>query len=258
MSNEDDFFVKLSEKRKSLISEINKEKYSYIDITSRDKKANEIFYKKIPQTFKFPEDFYYDLCMRYKKEIENHELFKIIQKMPKGSLLHNHMTDCIDINWISKETMKEENLKNIYVRKFRNKYDILVFTKKPEEKEPNFDKPFKNVIEEYLKENKEKTIYDYFHSKLTMLPEELDNAKSNEEAWVVFMPKYFFCYYLIFNKNFYRQHVRNAFMQCIKDKIFRFETRLSPGDILDDNFEPISVDEEFEINKSELEYIKIP
>ena len=36
--------------------------------------------------------------MRYKKEIENHELFKIIQKMPKGSLLHHHMRDCIDID----------------------------------------------------------------------------------------------------------------------------------------------------------------
>ena len=257
MSNKDkdNLIMELSEKRKALIEKINKEKYSYIDITLKDNKANELFYKKIPQTFNFPDDFYYDLSMKYKKDIENHEFFKIIQKMPKGSLLHHHMTDCIDIDWISKEIMKEENLKNIYVRKFRNKYDILIFTKKPDEKEPNFDKPFKNIIEEYLKENKDKTIYDYFHSKLTMLPEDLENAKSNEDAWKVFMPKYFFCYYLIFNKKFYKQHIRNTFMQCINDKIFRFETRLSPGDILDDNFEPISLDEEFEIYKNELDYI---
>ena len=119
--------------------------------------------------------------MRYKKEIENHELFKIIQKMPKGSLLHHHMTDCIDIDWISKEIMKEENLNNIYVRKFRNKFDILIFTKKPDKKEPYFDTPFKNVIEKYLEENKDKTVYDYFYPKLTILPEDLENAQSNEE-----------------------------------------------------------------------------
>ena len=77
--------------------------------------------------------------------------------------------------------MKEENLKNIYVRKFRNKFDILIFTKKPDEKEPYFDTPFKNVIEKYLEENKDKTVYDYFYPKLTILPEDLENAQSNEE-----------------------------------------------------------------------------
>ena len=247
--------LELSEKRKALIEQINKEKYSYINITSKDNKANELFHKRILQSIKFPEDFYYDLSMRYKKEIENHELFKIIQKMPKGTLLHHHMTDCIDIDWISKEIMKEENLNNIYVRKFRNKFDILIFTKKPDEKEPYFDTPFKNVIEKYLEENKDKTVYDYFYPKLTILPEDLENAQSNEEAWKVFMPKYFFCYYLIFNKKFYKQHIRNTFKQCINDKIYRFESRLCPGDILDDNFENISINEEFEIYKDEVEYI---
>ena len=255
MSNKENLVEEISNKRKELIEELNKKKYSNINITSKDKKANEIFHKKISKSFKFPEDFYYNLSMKYKKDIENHEFFKILQKMPKGSLLHHHMTDCIDIEWISTEVMKKENLKYIYVRRFRNKYDTLIFTKMPDEKEPNFDKPFKNIIEDYLKDNKDKTPYDYFYPKLTILPEDLENAKTNDEAWEVFMPKYFFCYFLIFNKKFYRQHIRNAFIQCINDKIYRLESRLGPGSIRDDNFNFISVDEEFEIYKSELEYV---
>ena len=255
MLNNDIKIQEYTEKRKGLIGQISKHKYSNINITTKDNNANEIFHKKISPKLKFSEDFYYNLAMKYKKDIENHEFFKILQKMPKGSLLHHHMTDCIDIEWISKEIMKEENLKNIFIRKFRNKYDILIFTKKPIVQEPNPDIPFKNIIEQYLKNNKDKTIYDYFHSKLSILPEELEKAKSNSQAWEVFMPKYFFCYYLLLNKKFYSQHIRNTFTQCIEDKEYRLESRLSPGDIRDDNFELINIDEEMDIYKKEVEYV---
>ena len=245
----------MATKREELIQDINKEKYSYINISPKDNQANELYLRKIVKSFIFPEDFYYNLSMKYKKEIEKNEFFQILQKMPKGCLLHHHMTDCIDIEWISKEIMKEENLKYIYMRKFRDKYDTLIFTKKQNEEEKQSDKPFKDIIEEYLKENKDKTAYDYFYSKLTMLPEEVEKAKSNEEGWEVFMPKYFFCYFLIFNINFYRQHIRNTFIQCINDKIYRLESRLGPGRIKNDNYELISIDEEFEIYKKEIDYV---
>ena len=69
------------------------------------------------------------------------------------------------------------------------------------------------------------------------------------------MPKYFFCYYLLLNKKFYSQHIRNTFTQCIEDKEYRLESRLSPGDIRDDNFELINIDEEMDIYKKEVEYV---
>ena len=255
MNSNETLIDKTEAKRVELIKEINKEKYSYINISPKDNQANELFLQKIVQTFIFPEDLYYNLAMKYKNEIEKNEFFQILQKMPKGCLLHHHMTDCIDIEWISKEIMKEENLKYIYMRKFRDKFDILIFTKKQNETEKNSDKPFKDIIEEYLKENKDKTVYDYFYSKLTMLPEEIEKAKSNEEGWEVFMPKYFFCYFLILNKNFYQQHIRNTFIQCINDKIYRLESRINPGIIRNDNYELINIDEEFEIYKKEIDYI---
>ena len=240
------------EKRKELENEIIKEKYKNISITEKDKKANEILQSKIIPSFKFNDDFYFNLAMKYKSEIENHELFKDLNHMPKGCLLHHHLTDCIDIKWLSEIVMKEENLKNIYMRRFRDKYDILVYTKKPKEG----DQSFKTIISDYLKNNKDKTAYDYFYLKLSMNPEEIEKANNNEEAWQIFMPKYFFCYFLIFYKNFYKEHVRNALMQCIADKQYRLETRIGPWCVKDENNEPVSEEEEMSIYLEELNYVR--
>jgi adenosine deaminase CECR1 len=137
------------------------------------------------------------------------------------------------------------------MRKFINKYDSLIYTKKPKET----DKPFKDIIEAYLKENSGKTPYDYFYPRLTMLPEELENVKNNDEAWALFMHKYFFCINLIAYKAFYRQHIRNTFLQCIEDKQYRLESRVALGSVRDENYELISKDEECTIFKEEVEYV---
>ena len=254
MSNIEEKLSSINEKRIELIKEIKRPKYANIEISEKDIKANELFHNKVEPSFKFPDDFYYDLAMKYKTDIENHQFFKDLENMPKGCLLHHHMVDCIDIEWISNEVMKPKNLKYIYMRKFRT-FDILIYTTKPNENEPDFDRPFKNIIDKYLGENKEKTHYDYFHSKLSMLPEEIEKAKNNDDALNIFVPKYFFCYYLILYKNFYKQHIRNTFLQCIKDKQFRLESRLTLGLIRDETFNKISEDEEFNIYKEELDYV---
>jgi adenosine deaminase CECR1 len=244
----------ISDKRVELIKEIQKLKYASIEITENDKKANEFFYSKVKPNFKFNDDFYFDLVMKYKADIEKNQFFDDLKHMPKGCLLHHHIVDCIDVKWISEEVMKEKNLKHIYMRNFRT-YEILVYTTKPDEKEPNCDRPFKNIIQKYLEENSGKTVYDYFHERCSMLPNEFDNVKNNDEAFSLFMPKYFFCYYLIFYKPFYRQHIRNTFIQCLEDKQFRLESRLTPGRIRDETYKVISKDEEFAIYKEEVEYI---
>jgi len=241
----------LSIKREVLIDEMKKEKYSYIEITDKDKKANELFHSKICPNFKFEEDFYYNLAMKYKSEIESNGFFEDLNHMPKGCLLHHHMTDCINIEWLSKEVMKEENLKNIYMRRFRSQFDILIYTTQPK----TGDKPFKNIIEEYLTENKDKTPYDYFYPRLAMLPEESERARNNDEAWAIFMPKYFFCYFLVFYKEFYRQHLRNTFLQCIEDNQYRLESRLTLGSIRNEKCEIVSEEEEMEVYAEEVKYI---
>ena len=69
------------------------------------------------------------------------------------------------------------------------------------------------------------------------------------------MTKYFFCYYLILYKKFYKQHIRNTFLQCIDDKEFRLELRLTPGKVRNEKYEIINVVEEMEIYIEELNYI---
>ena len=248
MTNNEESKEAYEDKRKYLIQEIKKPKYSYIEISDKDKKANELYHSKVLSNFKFEEDFYYNLAMKYKSEIESNEFFKDLDYMPKGCLLHHHMSDCIDVKWLSEEVIKKENLKHIFMRKFRDIYDTLIFTTQPNDT----DKPFKNIIEDFLKENEGKTVYDYFHERLSMLPQEMEKVKNNDDAWSVFMPKYFFCYYLILYKNFYRQHIRNTFLQCIEDKQYRIESRLTPGRVRNEKYELISEDEEMEIYQEEL------
>ena len=65
----------------------------------------------------------------------------------------------------------------------------------------------------------------------------------------------FFVIFLIFYKEFYKQHIRNTFIQCIEDKQFRLETRLTPGKIRNENFDIISLDEEMIIYQEEIKYI---
>ena len=130
------------EKRQNLIQEIKKTKYSYLEITDKDRKANELYHSKVLNNFKFEEDFYYDLTMKYKTEIESNEFFKDLSYMPKGCLLHLHMLSCINVQWIADEVIKKKNLKYIYMRQSKNSFDRLVFTTQPKE----IDKPFKNII----------------------------------------------------------------------------------------------------------------
>ena len=115
-SNKEDLILELSNKREQLMKEIQYQKYKAIenDIYEKDIKANELFHSKVEPTFKFNEDFYYDLAMKYKTDIEKHEFFKDLQEMPKGCLLHHHMSDCIDIEWISNEVMKENIFKYLH------------------------------------------------------------------------------------------------------------------------------------------------
>ena len=130
MANKEDILGELVIKREALIDKIKKVKYSYIEITNKDKKTNELFHSKILPNFKFEEDFYFNLAMKYKSEIESNEFFEDLKYMPKGCLLHHHILDCIDIEWLSKEVIKKENLNNIYMRKF-DIYDALVYTTQP-------------------------------------------------------------------------------------------------------------------------------
>ena len=68
---------KLAYDRKALIEEIKKPKYSDKEITDKDIRANELYHSKVVPGFTFPEDFHYDLAMKYKSDIEKMNFSKI-------------------------------------------------------------------------------------------------------------------------------------------------------------------------------------
>ena len=107
------------EKKKNLINKIKK-KYKNEIFSSEEIKANDIFTNQIVPTFQFNEDFYYDMAIKYKKEIENNPFFKDIYEMPKGAILHLHIEDYIDYIQLTEECLKDDNYKNIYLRDYTN------------------------------------------------------------------------------------------------------------------------------------------
>ena len=248
------------ENREKLKSELLSLKYKNIKLTENDLKANDIYKSKIfPSLLKFNDDYYYDLCTKYKSEIESHPLFSILKDMPKGALLHNHMCDNIDVEWFTDLILNNEKFnKNIYSRyldKSKTIYvgDRLLYTESPESN----DIPIKEVIEKYLKENKDKTAYEFFHEKLSMLPDEVCKAKNNDDAWAIFMPKYFYAYQLIFYKEIYKLYLKHLFDICISEKIYHLESRLTLGKVYDENHKLIPINDEIELYKNVLnEYQK--
>ncbi len=101
-------------------------------------------------------------------------------------------------------------------------------------------------MNEYLKENQDKKIYDFLKEKLSISSKELEKEKTNSEAWVVFMPKSFYCYHL-FYKKFFKERLINNFKQCLEDKLYRLEARYRPNLITDENFNIITIEEELSI-----------
>ena len=93
--------------------------------------------------------------MKYKKEIESHNFFSFVKKMPKACLIHLHIEDSINVEWISK--IVNENKEKIYLRDFSkdiiNRYPYrLIYTEKPREDDRNINE----ILNEYLKENQDK------------------------------------------------------------------------------------------------------
>ena len=207
----EEFYAYVNEKREDYLSErekfisnLLKEKYRGVEFNEQEKKANVIFIDRVRPEFKFKEDFYSNLAMKYKNDIEKHTFFKDLEAMPKGALLHHHMTDCIDRHWL--RGIIEKNGEHIYQRNFqktfpKSKYPLrLVYTLEKTAE----DKPFKDVLKEWEQGNPGKDLDYYLLENLTMLPDELSRAENNPQCWERFMPKYFFALPLICNEKFYK------------------------------------------------------
>ena len=92
--------------------------------------------------------------------------------------------------------------------------------------------------------------------KIKYFIKRIRKRKNNSEAWVAFMPKYFYCYHLFRYKKFFKEHLINNFKQCLKDKLYRLEARYRPNLITDENFNIIPIEEELSIIQESLNEIR--
>ena len=92
--------------------------------------------------------------------------------------------------------------------------------------------------------------------KIKYFIKRIRKRKNNSEAWVAFMPKYFYCYHLFRYKKFFKEHLINNFKQCLKDKLYRLEARYRPNLITDENYNIIPIEEELSIIQESLNEIR--
>jgi len=244
------------EKRSEFLQEtVHKAKYSGLAFSADECQANSIYQAKIASKFQtdFEDDFFYDSAMKYKKEIENHTLFGDIYSMPKGVIHHHHMTSSLDV-----DQLKDFILGNphIYQRQFTHlptKYPSrLIYTIEPKED----DVPFQKIFDTWREANPSKDAKDYFLENLSMLPNELAKTKNNNDCWACFMPKYFFALHVMQYEEYYRKHLINLFQQCVDEKIYRLETRLTPGRMTDERMNIIPIEREMQIYSDCLQQIR--
>jgi hypothetical protein len=93
MENLDSYF----QKRLELMSKMQSQKYSGVSFTKRDEEANKIFKLLLESQRKtLPASFYRGNTLKNKEVIDGSDIFKIIQKMPKGAVIHLHVDCAID------------------------------------------------------------------------------------------------------------------------------------------------------------------
>jgi len=244
--------------RAELFKKINHQRYGDMQITENDLKYLSSNPFSQQTTFKdLNDDFYSNSAMKYKTQIENHPFFAKLSELPKGALLHNHLKDSIDPEWF----LKLLNNPNVYETKIEirnNSYETLIYKKNASNLKSMMEKKA-----EYIKEHSSILGFDVekgweleIKRKISFFPDELEKIKNNNEAWAFFEPKIKYAENLITFKEFYFQHILNVFNQCIQDKLFRFETRVDLGGIMDENYTLISLDEEMNIYLKALKKIR--
>lgn len=88
-------------KRKDLITSAEKNKFGDLTFSEDEEKANECFKKKlIALRESLPSSFYREYTLKYVDLIQKSDIFSLLQIMPKGGVLHLHMSCCFEISWV--------------------------------------------------------------------------------------------------------------------------------------------------------------
>ena len=87
--------------RNDMYKSIEKQRYQDLVFSEEEEIANQVFRRKIiEKRAELPNSFYREYTLKYLNLIDNCELFNLIEKMPKGGVLHIHLDCCFHISWV--------------------------------------------------------------------------------------------------------------------------------------------------------------
>lgn len=243
-------------KRNDIILKINEQKYGDMVITQTDLKFSDKFEQTDKNSFDIlPDDFYSNLAIKYKNLIEDLPIFKRLNLLPKGALLHHHLADDIDPDFFL-SLLDDPNIYLIDKLFLNQKSKALTYSKKPLANAVKIQEIKEKYIQEQGYDDGLKNFERFVKESLSISHIDLSQVSNNDQAWKIFFNKMIFGMGLVQYKLFYEKHVLNVFKSCIENKFYRLETRITLGLITDENNKFISLDEEMKIYQNCLDEIR--
>ncbi|MFA8300372.1 MAG: hypothetical protein ACEPOV_09440 [Hyphomicrobiales bacterium] len=187
----------------------------------------------------FPPSRYYYLS---KDEMENTDLFKVLQKMPKGGLLHVHTSGTLDAMWIVERAIQEDKC-YVYWGEDKVKQGMFQFAYSGKQSE-GYEKA--SVLNETIP-NFKQSLYE----KLCFI-----NAQDTNTIayWKDFEEKFDRIRSFLAYEPVYKDYYYASFKELLDDGIQHVEIRATLFDLLQDiNGNPYAPDKMIELMEQALE-----
>ena len=169
--------------------------------------------------------------------IQQSEIYKAIDLMPKGAIHHIHSTACIPIDAFI-EITKED------IVYFNDRTKLLKCYPKPVNIDPHYVK-----CNDLRKFQGEEEFDDYLRHLIPLT----DNRPKDRSIWDHFEDKFTLVYDLIKYQPFFKKCIKFGLKKCLEQNVFIIEMRHITGNLFNDEKERISLSEELKMWKEVYE-----
>ena len=174
-----------------------------------------------------------------KDRMEKSKLWKIVKKMPKGTLLHCHIEAMVDIDWALEEGFNTEDVAVIAdgplvdERTRRKTGFSFVYSKNAQEATSLWSTEYVaktpvpiNVAADSFPEGGKKGFVEWVRSRVTITASEhLSHHEGPNEVWRKFMSCFPILGSLIYYEPIYRKFVRKMFKTLLDDGVYWVDLR---------------------------------
>jgi len=177
----------------------------------------------------FLEEFYVG-----KEKAESSELYKWLYEMPKGGLLHYHLTASAPLEFLI--SLTKEDI--VYYNIIKNK--IVIYPAG----EP--DEGYVQCNEIRKEWTMEGTFDDFLRQKILLNSKDVSSQDSNQ-IWKNFQPKFDLTFQLYNYHHFFKRIVMEVLRKSIQEKCYLVEFKHIFGCLIDDNHKMVDLKDEIKI-----------